>query len=399
MTPASFQQLYYITHVDNVASILRHGILSHERIQQDNIDFVPIYDEGIVSSRGQKTTPAGKTLWEYASTYFQARNAMLFRVVREKSVDDICVLSVRPNIVNEAGVVITTGNAASNPTEFLSDGKGVKAIPRIVKKTDKEWWSAVDGSKREMMAEVLVPDSVPPDAVTGVYVGSQAAYDKARRAAPAELPVINQPHMFFEPSSVVELDPLLRLVQGDLFFSGLQTLTISVNTVGVMGKGLASTAKYRFPDVYVRYQDVCRNKSLRMGKPYLVKRETSFDEQLADEPDSFSNGTPATWFLLFATKDHWKQDADMKGIEEGLRWLRDRYKRDGITSIALPALGCGLGKLRWREVGPLMCRYLQEMTIPTWIYLPAEKDVTAEERTRDFLLGDNSKPVQMALAG
>lgn len=399
MPRATFQQLYYITHVENVASILRHGILSHERIVNDSIDFVPIYDEGIVSSRGRITTPDGKTLWQYANTYFQARNAMLFRVAREKSVDEICVLGVRPNVVNQHGVVITTGNAASGQSEFIVGSKATRAIPKIMKKVDKEWWSAVDGSKREMMAEVLVPDAIPPDAITGVYVGGDSAYDMVRKVAPSEIPVTNEPDMFFEPSSVTELDPLLRLVHGDLFFSGLQTVTISVNTVGVMGKGLASTAKYRFPDVYVRYQDVCRSKALRMGKPYLVKRETSFDEQLADEPESFSNGTAETWFLLFATKDHWKQDADIKGIEEGLRWLRDHYKRDGITSIALPALGCGLGKLAWKHVGPLMCRYLQEMTIPTWIYLPAERDVPRSEQTREFLLGNDSKPVQMALAG
>ena len=51
----------------------------------------------------------------------------------------------------------------------------------------------------------------------------------------------------------------LTLVKGDMFFSGLQTLTVSVNTKGVMGRGLASRAKYQFPDVYIYYQDSCNN--------------------------------------------------------------------------------------------------------------------------------------------
>jgi hypothetical protein len=83
--------------------------------------------------------------------------------------------------------------------------------------------------------------------------------------------VIAEPRMFFEPTTAMPVTPTLSLVVGDMFFSRMQTLTVSVNTVGVMGKGLASRAKYQFPDVYVRYQDVCRKRQLRMGVPLLVQ--------------------------------------------------------------------------------------------------------------------------------
>ena len=96
-----------------------------------------------------------------------------------------------------------------------------------------------------------------------------------------------------------------------MFFSRLQTLTISVNCVGVMGKGLASRSKYQFPDVYVLYQDLCKQKKLQMGKPYLHKREKSLDYELADDPLSLTNGNGETWFLLFPTKDNWRYKADI----------------------------------------------------------------------------------------
>ena len=394
-----FQQLYYITHVENLPSIFNHGILSHRRIVDDRVQFTPIYDASIVSNRGQKTTPDGNTLWDFANLYFQPRNAMLYRVAREKSVGEICILTVRPDIVNQSGVIVSNGNAASHQTEFLVGKTGTKAIPGILRKVNKKWWSDADGSKREMMAECLVPGSVPADSITTVYVGSRDGQKLARHSVPENVTVTLEPDMFFEPTAVIELDPMLHLAEGDLFFSGMQTVTVSVNTVGVMGKGLASTAKDRFPDVYVRYQDACRNKSLRMGKPYIVKRESSFDQDLADQPGSFTNGAQETWFLLFATKSHWRENADFAGIEQGLTWLLKNYKKEGITSVAMPALGCGLGKLTWSDVGPLMCRYLSQMTIPTWIYLPGEKAIKAEEKTREFLLGNapSSAPVQLSI--
>ena len=79
--------------------------------------------------------------------------------------------------------------------------------------------------------------------------------------------------MFFHPLVVSYLTPKLYLAEGDLFFSRRQTITISVNTVGVMGKGLASRAKYQFPGVYVFYQDLCRNRKFTMGRLQLYLTE------------------------------------------------------------------------------------------------------------------------------
>jgi ssDNA thymidine ADP-ribosyltransferase DarT-like protein len=67
----SIKELYYITHVDNIPSIIRHGILSHELILSRKVSYTPIYDEEIVSNRRRVTTPNGKTLWSFANLYFQ----------------------------------------------------------------------------------------------------------------------------------------------------------------------------------------------------------------------------------------------------------------------------------------------------------------------------------------
>jgi hypothetical protein len=385
------KQLYYITHIDNIPSILKYGILSHKSIESQQLDYTPIYDKEIVSNRKNKITPSGKSLWEYANLYFQARNPMLYRVIYEKGVDDIAVLAVSPIVLNNADSYITTGNAANNLTEILPSKEKTRVLRELKDVLQSEFWNDEDGSKRRIMAEFLVPSSIPQEHINAVYVASnEAALRVKGHQLPHHIEIIPEPKMFFMSSVVVRLTQNLSIMNGDLFFSRLHTLTVSVNTVGIMGKGLASRAKYQFPDVYVHYQDLCRKRVLKMGKPYLYKRETSFDNQLADEPNTLKNGNGETWFLLFPTKKHWKESSEYEGIENGMRWLSDNYEKEGIKSLAIPALGCGLGKLNWKDVGPMMVKYLKNFDIPVQLYLPAEKVIPQEFLSKDYLLQNSN---------
>ncbi|MDP9235976.1 MAG: DarT ssDNA thymidine ADP-ribosyltransferase family protein [Chloroflexota bacterium] len=381
--------------------MLEHGILSHSKIVSTGLPFKRIYSQSIVEGRQHRTTPEGRTLWDYANLYFQPRNAMLYQVSRQTSLDDICVVGVRQSVLNRPDVFITTGNAASYQSEILPKAAGNRRVREIIRNTDKEWWSDLDGSKRQMMAECLVPDAIAAEDLAAIYVGTTTALAKVQAdLRGTSTQATREPSMFFLPQRLVRVSDHLTLSDGDLFFSGMQTLTISVNTAGVMGKGLASTAKWRFPDVYVKYQDLCRRKILKMGKPVVVKRERSVEEDLAEDPASVNgNGAHETWFLLFATKDHWRNNADPVGIEQGLIWLRDHYRDEGISSLALPALGCGLGNLTWHQVGPMMCRYLEGMSIPSSIYLPTPEP-PLEQLTREFLLtADNSSAASQGSFG
>ncbi|HFD39472.1 MAG TPA: DUF4433 domain-containing protein [Anaerolineae bacterium] len=386
--PAGIKGLSYITHVKNLSSILQRGILSHARIEREGIAYTPIYDRGIVARRKGIVTPDGKSLWTFANLYFNARNPMLYRVIHERSLEDIAVVCIKPSILERPDIFITTGNARAALSRILPQPGGLKMLPEIKRKVDIVWWKQEDGSKREIMAECLVPDVVGPEYIEAVYVASHKIADKvAAMLRPRKVRVIPEPNLFFQPRWRRGLTRHLTLVDGDMFFSRMQTLTISVNTVGVMGKGLASRTKYQFPDVYVKYQDVCRSKQLRMGKPYLFKREAMVDYELADEPLSLPRPNAEKWFLLFATKRHWREKSDLAGIKEGLRWIQQNYRKEGIQSLAVPALGCGLGWLEWRDVGPVLCQHLAALDIDVAIYLPRESRVPEEQLTRRFLLG------------
>lgn len=381
------KSLYYLTHVENLPSILTHGILSHRLVEDRAVSYTSIYDVSIVGNRKAKIAPDGHSLWDFANLYFRPRNPMLYRVVHEKSEKEIAVVVVQSHVMESPGVFLTNGNAASAATDFFPYKEGLKAVAAIWDTITSEWWSTADGSKRKIMAECLVPGFIPPDMVHTVYVANHNIAQRVREIIhPRILPVVPEPAMFFIPAMRKKITDHLSLAEGDMLFSNMQTLTVSVNTVGIMGKGLASRTKYQFPDVYVTYQDACRRKTLRMGKPFLYKRETSFDDELADEPSSVLTPNGIKWFLLFATKRHWRNDSDLVGIEEGLRWVVANYEDAGIKSIALPALGCGLGNLDWRDVGPVMCNHLAQLNIPVAIYLPREAQASAEFLSSEYLL-------------
>jgi hypothetical protein len=386
MTGRSIRNLYYITHIENVRSILSHGILSHEEITERGLDSTAIYDIDIVARRSNIATPDGRTLWSFANLYLQPRNPMLYRVALERGVDKLAVVAVKSKVLGRSDVMFANGNAAHRGTTIVPAPGREQFIREIADIHSLTWWSAEDGSKRRIMAECLVPRLVDSSLIDAVYVANPSVAEELQRTVGRAVPVIAEPRMFFEPTQAIEVTPTLSLVVGDMFFSRMQTLTVSVNTVGVMGKGLASRAKYQFPDVYVRYQDVCRQRLLRMGVPFLYKRASSFHEELADDPGTFTEGQE-TWFLLFATKGHWKERANLDGIVEGLTWVQGRFEVEGIKSLAMPALGCGLGKLSWAEVGPLMCQNLGALGIRVWIYLPTEKAPEQEWLTPEYLLG------------
>lgn len=391
--------LYYITHFDNVQSILNTGILCHTEIKKRNIKYTPIYNSDVMNIRADKRLPNDKALYDYANLYFQPRNAMLYSLVMSPNVDkkSLAIIYIKKQILNSQGVFISMGNAASSVSEFLPIEEAKLRFSELAKWIDNDWWKSDDGSKRKMMSECLVPYAVKPEYIQGIYVISEPSrntllekINSCQRMSPGDITVSVEPKRFFQPYSRASIGRNLSLISGDLFFSRMQTLTISVNCVGVMGKGLASTAKYRFPDVYVKYQDLCKQKKILPGKPSLYKRESSVFDQLYDDDSILSKPIDEnqTWFLLFPTKNHWKQNSKVDEIESGLSWLLKNYKRLGITSLALPALGCGLGGLEWKVVGILMCRYLIQMDIPVAIYLPTEHQVPKDQLNPDFLLAN-----------
>lgn len=371
--------LYYICHIDNLQSILKDGIYCRSKMTDKK--HTDIHNAEVLSRRGKQTLANGKIIYlqDYVNLYFQPRNAMLYRLICNGARESFVILSIDASVLDNSNTLVTDRNAAAEQCQFFESQQGLEKIDGEVFK--KEYWTDSDETKRKMMAEVLVPEQISPNNIVTIYHVNNIPTNSSVR-------VIPEKYMFFAPTFMRKISDYITLSRGDMFFSKMQTFTISVNTVGVMGKGLASRAKYQFPDAYVRYQDDCKSKKLQIGKPTLYKRAVRIEEVLADDSSQLKeeklNGS--RWFLFLPTKRHWRDNSRLEDIEESMKWLVANYQKEGIKSIALPALGCGLGGLHWRDVGPLMGKYLKMMPIQSSIYLPTEEQVTNEYLSAEYLL-------------
>ena len=155
---------------------------------------------------------------------------------------------------------------------------------------------------------------------------------------------------------------MITYVVGDLFTSPAKVLVNTVNTVGVMGKGIAKDFKRIYPEMFDEYRDLCEQEMFNVGQLWLYK-------------------TPHKWILNFPTKKHWRGKSKIDYIEAGLRKFADTYDEKGIESISFPMLGCGHGGLGWEEeVQPLMEEHLQPLPIDIFIHLYGQNDLPVLEQ-------------------
>jgi O-acetyl-ADP-ribose deacetylase (regulator of RNase III) len=138
----------------------------------------------------------------------------------------------------------------------------------------------------------------------------------------------------------------------NIFFSKAKALVCPVNTVGVMGNGLAAAFRNRYGGLYDAYKKAC-NTGVFEKDGYFV-----FTEKYG------------TKIVCFPTKRYWGHDSQLKWIKEGLKKLAETYKEHDLTSIAIPAIGCGKGGLEWDEVRPLITEYLGETEMEVIVLEP-----------------------------
>lgn len=143
---------------------------------------------------------------------------------------------------------------------------------------------------------------------------------------------------------------------GDLFQSGMQTIINPINCTGVMGAGLAKLFKTKYPDMFLNYQQRCHQGLVKPGIPYTWQIPNS-----------------SNYILNFPTKNDWRNKSQLKDIQDGLHYIARHAKTWGITSLAIPALGCGLGGLKWSDVLPDIIDILGPLNIPIKIYQEGPK--------------------------
>lgn len=152
----------------------------------------------------------------------------------------------------------------------------------------------------------------------------------------------------------------VRYDTGNLLHSSCDALVNTVNCRGPggprqasMGAGLAKAFATQFPSIVAPYKAACLDGSLRPGSVQLVRARGKV-------------------IVNFPTKDNWHEPSRLEWVRDGLIDLAGKLPTAGVTSIAVPPLGCGLGGLSWDDVEPLVHEHLGRILgVVVVIYPPA----------------------------
>jgi O-acetyl-ADP-ribose deacetylase (regulator of RNase III) len=139
---------------------------------------------------------------------------------------------------------------------------------------------------------------------------------------------------------------MLSEEEGSLLDADAEALVNTVNTVGIMGKGIALQFKQAYPGNFRAYEAACRHGDVRLGAMF------TYETGMLDSP---------RYIINFPTKGHWRAKSKLSDIAAGLADLRRVIQDRNIRSIAVPPLGCGNGGLDWRDVHPLITEGLGDL--------------------------------------
>jgi len=159
---------------------------------------------------------------------------------------------------------------------------------------------------------------------------------------------------------------MIDYTEGNLLDADVEALVNTVNTVGVMGKGIALMFKEAFPSNYKAYEQACKRKEVQIGKVFVTEREDLLGPK---------------WLINFPTKEHWRNASKLEWIEQGLADLKRFIEEKKIRSIAIPPLGSGNGGLEWSKVKPLIEAALSTLKdVDVVVYEPTAKYQNVSKR-------------------
>lgn len=149
---------------------------------------------------------------------------------------------------------------------------------------------------------------------------------------------------------------MIQYITGNILDSNAQALVNTVNTMGVMGKGIALQFKKAYPNNFRAYEKASKNEEVKVGKMFVTHD---------------SNTTTGERIIInFPTKTSWRKPSEYKYIEDGLADLVEVINDKQIQSIAIPPLGAGNGGLNWEKVKKMIEQKLGHLNIDIYVYEP-----------------------------
>lgn len=149
---------------------------------------------------------------------------------------------------------------------------------------------------------------------------------------------------------------MIKYITGNLFDTEAEAIVNTVNTAGVMGKGIALQFKMLFPENFKKYKKACDAGEVKIGHMFVTEEQTMWSGKRI--------------IINFPTKNNWKHPSEYSFIQSGLVDLVSVVKKRRIKSVAVPPLGSGNGGLDWNKVKSLIETYLGNLGCEVLVYQP-----------------------------
>lgn len=147
---------------------------------------------------------------------------------------------------------------------------------------------------------------------------------------------------------------VIEVGAGSILDAQVEAIVNPANCVGAMGAGLALEIRRKWPTVYDSlYQATC-DGIVHIGSVHW----------------SSTGVAQPRWAIHLPTKLHWRNPSKLEWVEAGMQDLVAQVRLEDVKSVAIPALGCGLGGLRWEEVEPVIKKACESEPSVKWVIFP-----------------------------
>lgn len=199
-TEKGFECLYNINSINNLRSIFDYGILSKNTIKQANIKHIDLSNNEVQLLRDYVNIGKNINLHDYANLYFNPRNAMLYYLICNHDINDLCVLEISNEVLDIKDSFVSDGHAAKYGTKFYNCEDGINELNPIdifIKYWNDQDPLVKEEKERKMFAEALIKNSVNPKYIKLVYVANEVAKAKIEKMC-LNIDIKISKYLFFE---------------------------------------------------------------------------------------------------------------------------------------------------------------------------------------------------------
>lgn len=187
-----FQNLYYVIDFENLANILKDGILSRNELIRSGTSFVDFSNKSVQEKRHDKVDEIyHRPIHEYVPLYYLPKTPTLY-CRKEMQMHLLFFVVNIQKLLSNTHHLFSDGNAAGHESVFSKNIPDDPEIYDVIRKGN--WtnnWVADKVLKRKIQAEVLVYPKIELDFIEKIVCSNDTMFTKIKNAFPAlDIPVV-----------------------------------------------------------------------------------------------------------------------------------------------------------------------------------------------------------------